>query len=144
MEPIASFQSAVAELRSRFPWLAVQEVADSPEVDALVEIPVQPGLSFAIRLNLQNRDELHLVASHLWVEWFPCTTAETRDAFVRAVAGLIGGELEIVESFVLGRPASAVLRSRDAPGEPLARWSNLWALAPLPRAQRVVRNAGAA
>jgi hypothetical protein len=33
--------------------------------------PEQAGLSFAVSLNLQNVDELHLSAPGFWVEWFP-------------------------------------------------------------------------
>ena len=42
-------------------------------VQLVMDIPAQPGLLFDVNLNLQNRDELHLQASTLWVSWFPCT-----------------------------------------------------------------------
>ena len=140
MQSNAPFQAALAELRTRFPWLVVREVPDHPQVDAFAEIPVQPGLSLPVQINLQNADELHLVASHLWVEWFPCTHSAKLASFVEAVSGLISGELVIQECFVLGRPAVSTLRYRDGSGRTVARWSSLWALVPLPRTCSTVRN----
>lgn len=146
MQPVAVFHDALSSLRTRFPWLVVNEVENHPQVEAFAEIPVQPGLSIPIQINLQNTDELHLVASNLWVEWFPCTDQIKRDRFLQAVAGLVSGDLEIEESFVLGKPATAALKFRGAGGEKkhLARWSNLRVLLPLPRSRRVVRNESAA
>ena len=143
MPYLETFQQALGVIRARFPWLIVRELSEHPQVDALVELPVQAGLSLPIQLNLQN-DELHLVASSLWVEWFPCTKAERVEGYVQAVTGLLSGELEIQETFILGRPVSAVLRRRGEPSECLARWSNLFALLPFPRTRRVVCNASAA
>ncbi|UDF35609.1 UNVERIFIED_ORG: hypothetical protein LHJ69_00475 [Shinella sp. XGS7] len=140
MQHVAAFQEALLAIRTALPWLVVEEVARHPQVDAFAQVPAQPGLSLPIQVNLQN-DELHLVASNLWVEWFPCTDISKRDAFVQAVSGLVNGELEIEESFVFGRPAMATLRSRAASGNQcLARWSNLLVLLPLPRNRRIVRN----
>lgn len=144
MDPRDAFQSVLSSLKAEFPWLVVQEVAGHPHVESVVELPVQAGLSFPIQLNLQNHDELHLVASSLWVEWFPCTDSHKLQAFTNAVVGLVGGQFEIAESLVFGKPVAAVLRPRHGRGEALATWSTLWALLPLPRQHRVVANASAA
>jgi hypothetical protein len=60
---------------------------ERPEhVDVTVDIPTQDGLAFPIHLNLQNGDELHLVANHgFWLEWFPCTTPQVRDPYRRGM-----------------------------------------------------------
>ena len=144
MQPIDAFESALTVIRARFPWLKVPDFEQHPHLEALVEIPVQPGLSLPIQLNLQNRDELHLVVSNLWVEWFPCTDVEKVNLFVDAVAGLVSGELEIEEAFLFGRPASATLQRRGRRSERLARWSNLLSFIPLQKTRRVVSNESAA
>jgi hypothetical protein len=144
MQPIDAFQSALTAIRAQFPWLDVPDFEQHPSVEALVEIPIQPGLSLPIQLNLQNRDELHLAASNLWVEWFPCTDPEKVKLFVDAVAGLVGGELEIEEAFLFGKPVSATLQRRGRTGEHLARWSNLLSFIPLKKTRRTVCNEGAA
>ena len=146
MQPVAAFNDALQAIRTTFPWLVVREIPDHPQLEALAEFPVQPGLSLPIQVNLQNKDELHLVVSNLWVEWFPCTESKKRHAFVQAVTGLVSGDLEIEESYVLGKAAMATLRKRShADNQPyLARWSNLLARLPLPRSRRIVRNESAA
>ena len=146
MHSVAVFNDALRAIKTSFPWLAVNELSDHPQLEAFAELPIQPGLSLPIQINLQNNDELHLVVSNLWVEWFPCTNAIKRDAFIRAVIGLVIGELEIEETYILGRPAMATLRARlNTNGHSyLARWSNLLTLLPLPRSRRIVRNESAA
>jgi len=140
-----AFQAVLSELRRRFSWLVIHETKEHPQLEAFAEMPIQPGLSFPIQINLQNSDELHLVASHLWVEWFPCTNQCKRESFVEAVAGLLAGKLEIRETFVLGRPASATLCHRgNGPVRQVAAWSSLWTLAPLPRAHNTIWNQNAA
>jgi len=54
-----------------------------------MDIPAQPGLSFEVHLNLQNRDELHLVASAFWCEWFPCSNPKKVERYIEAVSGLL-------------------------------------------------------
>ena len=144
MKPLESFHWALATIQARFPQLVATEIANHPHLEAMAELPIQQALSLPIQLNLQNGDELHLVASNLWVEWFPCTDSKKAQAFVDAVIGLISGELEIEELFLFGRPVRARLRRREAKGQCLARWSNLLNLVPLPKTRRVVSNKSAA
>ncbi len=142
MQALEAFSDVVQRIKASFPWLVVQEAPNPAQLEALAEMPVQPGLSLPIQLNLQNNDEMHLVVSNLWVEWFPCTESANRDAVVRAVSGFVSGELEIEEIYVLGKPAMATLRHRSRMHNPhhLARWSNLLTLLPLPRRRRIVFN----
>ena len=84
------------KIRAAFPTLTMSLVFDDPHVDLAMEIPAQPGLAFNLDLNLQF-DKLHLSASALWVEWFPCTKQERVDDFFEAVAGLLSGRHRILE-----------------------------------------------
>lgn len=58
-------------LQRQFPNLKMKLGREPKEVDLELLIPAQSGLDFPIELNLQNRDELHLVADVFWCEWFP-------------------------------------------------------------------------
>lgn len=84
-------------IRQRFPHLAMTLDPHHPQVDVALDIPKQAGLDFAVHLNLQNRDELHIVAGAFWCEWFPCTAHEKVDEYLDAVAGLIEGRYRILE-----------------------------------------------
>ena len=62
-----------------------------------LSIPVQPTLSFEMHLNLQNDDELHLVAGGLWVSWFPCLQAAVATSYFEAIEGLLAGRFRILQ-----------------------------------------------
>ena len=66
-------------------------------VQLAMDIPAQPGLTFKVSLNLQNRDELHLNASALWVDWSPCTNPKKVEEYFAAVSGLLSGDFRIRE-----------------------------------------------
>ena len=105
----------------------------NPEhVELALDIPAQPGLSFKVHLNLQNLDELHLSASALWVEWFPCTNPKKVDDYFRAVSGLLSGEFRILEHWRDKRPVKAKLQApiHDR-WKTVAGWSVLLSI-PLP------------
>jgi hypothetical protein len=102
-----------ASIQSAFPALAMQLERSHPEVELLLEIPKQPGLSFGVSLNLQG-DELHLNAGSFWLEWFPCTKHEVREAFTEAAFGLLSGQLRILEH-VRGRRAFKAYLQRPTP-----------------------------
>ena len=89
--------SAFETLRSRFPGLSMNLNLHHPQVDAAMDIPTQPGLSFKVHLDLQNLDELHLSASALWCSWFPCTDPKKVERYIEAVSGLLSGEFRILE-----------------------------------------------
>lgn len=104
----------------------------------------QPGLDFDVHLNLQNEDELHLVAGALWIEWFPCTLPEREEAFFDAASGVLSGRYRLVEEHRGATPVRALLQRPDAHGwTTVAGWST-WAL-PWPRKKCIVlHNRGAA
>ena len=70
---IKEYQIALAtfgSIRTAFPAFTMNLDLTPEHVDIAMDIPIQAGLLFDVSLNLQNRDELHLNASALWVEWF--------------------------------------------------------------------------
>lgn len=131
-------------LREAFPALEMTLVREPEYVDLEMEIPAQPGLDFEVHLDLQNVDELHVVAGALWVEWFPCTQPGVADLFFEAVSGLLSGRFRIVEHRRGSRPVKAELqRPAGETWETLATWSTFsW---PWPRKiSTVLRNRAAA
>lgn len=85
-------------LGASFPnWALTVEQPPPEGLEWSVTIPEQPGLVFEVNLNLQNKDELHLVAGGLWVSWFPCTDPTVADAYLDAVAGLLSGRYRILQ-----------------------------------------------
>jgi hypothetical protein len=91
-----------------------------------MRIPAQPGLRFDVELNLQNRDELHVSAGALWVEWFPCTHPAEAEAYFDAVAGLLSGRLRILEHRRGTRAVKAELqRPSGSDWETIATWATL-------------------
>ena len=55
-----------------FPKLHMELNKSPVDVDLEMKIPAQEGMKFPIYMNLQNKDELHVVADAFWCEWFPC------------------------------------------------------------------------
>ena len=47
------------------------EKVDQPEVELLMRVPEQPGLSFELTLGLQNVDELNIGFEEFWSYFFP-------------------------------------------------------------------------
>ena len=107
------------KIQNSFPQLEMVYESD-PNVDLVMRIPVQPGLSFSVDLNLQNIDELHLCASRFWCEWFPCTKERITERYLESVLGLLSGEFRILEHWRGRRCVKAQLQ-RPAAG----RWNTL-------------------
>ena len=107
-----------------------------------MEIPAQPGMAFPVDLNLQNLDELHLVASALWVEWFPCTDPKKVEKYFEAVSGVLSGQFRILEHWRGKRAVRAELQRPDAGGwETIANWLDVSVLIPWPRKTfKIVQN----
>ena len=140
---IERFNHAIDRIRRAFPALEVDISGETPHVHAAAELPVQPGLTFKISLNLQNRDELHLYAGrHFWVEWFPLDRQDVFDRYVEAAIGLIAGDHRIVELTAFGRVVKARLERSTASGGwvTITTWSNLAGLIPWPTRQNVLHN----
>jgi hypothetical protein len=101
--------STFEKLQATFPALSMNLDLHHTHVDVAMDIPVQPGLSFKVHLDLQNLDELHLSASAFWCEWFPCTNPKKVERYIEAVSGLLSGELRILEHWRGKRPVKAQL-----------------------------------
>ena len=102
--------STFERIRAAFPALAMKLDLHPAHLVLSMDIPAQPGLCFNVDLNLQNRDELHLVASALWIEWFPCTNPERVDEYFEAVSGLLSGRFRIFEHWRGDRAVKAQLQ----------------------------------
>jgi|ERR1700722_2474246 hypothetical protein len=134
--------STFEKLKERFPALSMNLDLRHAHVDVAMDIPAQPGLSFKVHLNLQNRDELHLVASAFWCEWFPCTNPKKVERYVEAVSGLLSGEFRILEHWRGRRPVKAHLqRPTDSGWKNFATWGDISVLVPWPKKTlKVVQN----
>jgi hypothetical protein len=84
-------------IRAAFPALTMRLDLQPGFVEVAMHIPSQPGLSFDVDLILQNRDELHLSASRLWVEWFPCRDRQKVEEYFEAISGLLAGRCRILQ-----------------------------------------------
>jgi hypothetical protein len=137
-------RSVFERIRVAFPALKVILDLEPEHVDLNMDIPAQPGLLFDVNLNLQNVDELHLAASALWVEWFPCTDPAKVAEYFEAVSGVLSGRFRILEHTRGHRPIKAELQRPSSGGwETLAIWATL--SIPLRRRRlNVVRNLPAA
>lgn len=127
-------------VRRTFPGLRMDLHAEHPDVDRLLDVPEQPGLDFAVSVNLQG-DELHLSAGAFWVPWFPCTDAAVREGFIDAVVGLLSGRYRILEHYRGRWPVKAELQRPDSSGwQTLATWSGLGSWVPGRRHTRILQN----
>jgi len=131
-----------AKIRDAFPAFTMNLELHPAHVELAMDIPVQPGLSFKLWLDLQNRDELTLSASHFWYEWFPCTNQMVVDEYLEAVLGLLSGRFRILEHWRGGRVVKAQLQSpRDSKWKSVATSTNISSLIPWPpKKLRVVQN----
>ena len=134
--------STFERIRAAFPGLVMNLDFHHKYVDIAMDIPAQPGLLFDVHLNLQNVDELHLVASALWVEWFPCTDLKKVDRYFEAVSALLSGQFRILEHWRGKRVVRSELQRPDgAAWKTTANWLTLSALIPWPRKTfKVVQN----
>ena len=134
--------STFERIRAAFPALTMKLDLHPEHVDLVMDIPAQPGLSFPVDLNLQNLDELHLVASALWVEWFPCTNLKKVEAYFEAVSGLLSGQFRILEHWRGKRVVRAELQRPDGSvWKTTANFLDISVLIPWPRKTfKVVQN----
>jgi hypothetical protein len=133
--------STFERIRAAFPALVMNLDLHHKHVDLAMEIPAQPRLSFRVRLNLQNLDELHLSASALWVEWFPCTNPKRVDKYFEAVSGLLSGQFRILEHWRGKRAVKAKLQCpRNGGWKTVATWSVLLSIPWPPKTLKVVQN----
>jgi hypothetical protein len=91
-------RNTFAEIAARFPHLQMIE-EKNPNVEINITLPVQSGLKQKIWLALQNRDELHFLVGHFWLEWFPCTVPSRVQAYLEAVTGYLSGSYRVLEHY---------------------------------------------
>jgi hypothetical protein len=134
--------SVFERIRGSFPTLTMNLDLHPKHVDLAMDIPAQPGLAFRVHLNLQNMDELHLSASALWVEWFPCTKPPKAEKYFEAVSGLLSGEFRILEHWRGKRSVKAQLQRPNRGGwKDVATSLNMSAVVPWPpKSFKVVQN----
>ena len=97
-ECIKIAEEAFQRIGKQLPSLKMNRNTSAP-VELSIDIPIQPGLKYAVNLNLQNRDELHFSVENFWLEWFPCTEPSKVDAYVDAVSGFLSGRYRIIEHY---------------------------------------------
>jgi hypothetical protein len=138
------FEEVLALLAREFSNVRVEVERSPAHVDAAADIPLQPGASVPISINLQNADELHLnIGEHFWAEWFPCGEDEVFHRYCEALRGWLSGRYRIVESYVGGKAVSAYLQEPAAESwKDVASWRNVAGCLPFPRRKRIVRNTG--
>lgn len=102
-------------IQKSFPRLKMELMEHHPHVDMMLDIPEQPGLLFAVNLNLQG-DELHLSARSFWLEWFPCTDLSVVEGYRNAVMGLLSGRYRILEKFLWDHPVGGELQRPEGKG----------------------------
>ena len=140
------FTSAIDLIRSKFPELHIEIQDEEPHIHAAASIDKQPGVDFYISINLQNRDELHLLAEALWSTWFPIGEERVFEKFIDAVLGLLSGEYRIVEHRIWGSLIKAQLQKPCG-----HEWQTIYtsrpvpslAFLPLARSRRYIQNRAA-
>jgi len=134
--------STFEKIRTAFPALAMNLDLRPANVELAMDIPTQSGLDFKMHLNLQNLNELHIVASAFWMEWFPCTKPEIVERYFEAVSGLLSGEFRILEHWRGRRPVRAQLqRPCHDRWKTIASWGDVSAIVPWPpKTLKIVQN----
>jgi len=107
-------EEAFQRISERFPSLVMKRTPSVP-VELSVDIPAQPGLKYAVNLNLQNRDELHFSVGNFWLEWFPCTELSKVEAYIDAVSGFLAGRYRVLEYYRGNKCVKAELQA-PSPG----------------------------
>ena len=107
---------AFERIARALPGLDMHVELDPEHVDATADLPAQPGLDFPVHLNLQNIDELHLVAGGFWLSWFPCTDPAVVDRYVDSVVHLVRGTYRVLEYRRGARVVRADLQIPDGAG----------------------------
>ncbi|MFN0137441.1 MAG: hypothetical protein ACKVS9_15160 [Phycisphaerae bacterium] len=96
------------------------EKVNDPEVELLMRVPAQPGLSFELTLGLQNGDELNIGFEEFWSYFFPFDE-KTRRTVVDALDALVAGECRLAIHTQLGRVVKHVLERRHD-----GRWRSVY------------------
>lgn len=89
--------------------LTIQKI-DEPNVELLMEVPRQPGLSFDLTVGLQNADELNIGFEGFWSYIFPFN--QKRELFSSLLDGIVCGGCRLAVHRQLGRVVKRVLERR--------------------------------
>jgi hypothetical protein len=86
------------------------EKVDNPNIELLMRLPRQEGLSFELTLGLQNRDELNIGFEGFWSYFFPY---EAKVEVVRnLLEGIASGNCRLATHRQFGRVVKRVLEQR--------------------------------
>jgi hypothetical protein len=86
------------------------ERVDEPNVELLMRVPPQPGLSFELLLGLQNRDELNIGFEGFWSYIFPFE--QKRDLVASLLEGIVTGECRLAIHRQFGLVVRRVMERR--------------------------------
>jgi hypothetical protein len=87
------------------------EKVDNPNVDLLMRLPPQRGLSFELTLGLQNRDALNIGFEGFWSYCFPY---KKEYGFVKSLLeGIASGDCRLATHRQFGRVVKRVLERRS-------------------------------
>lgn len=87
------------------------EKVDEPNVELLMRVPQQVGLSFELMLGLQNNDELNIGFEEFWSYFFPYESK--RQIVSGALDALAAGECRLAIHTQLGGVVRRVLEQRS-------------------------------
>lgn len=87
------------------------ERINEPNVELLMRLPKQQGLSFELTLGLQNSDELNVGFEGFWSYFFPFE--EKRQLVERLLEGIASGECRLAIYRQFGGVAKRVLEQRS-------------------------------
>lgn len=93
--------------------LVIKKV-DEPNVELLMCVPVQKGLSFEITLGCQNGDELNIGVADFWSTFFPFENV--KQTVETALDGLISGGCSILTTSQFGRQVRGELQRKTQTG----------------------------
>lgn len=102
-------------IQDAFPGLAMKIGHNAKSGGVTLTIPVQPGLTIPVLLDLQHDDFLMKVRLYQ-LEWIGVSYGKTKDAYVKAVCGMLSGRLRVLEHYRGGRAFKAELQEPDGEG----------------------------
>ena len=96
---------------------AIEKIGQ-PNVELLMRVPRQPGISFDLTLGLQNTDELNIGFDEFWSYFFPFK--DKRQIVSDALDALAVGNCRLAIHIQLGRVVKRVLeQNRSGKWEPI-------------------------
>jgi hypothetical protein len=87
------------------------EKVDNPNVELLMRLPQQRGLSFELTLGLQNKDELNIGFEGFWSYFFPCE--KTLGLVKSLLEGIASGDCRLAVHRQFDHVVKRVLEQRS-------------------------------